>query len=189
MELLLESYSDGLAQESTVTILCSTSCSANLPPQCRVFHLGRSASHWAMALAFMNPLNWLKTYQVIKKTRPHCIYIVSPHPMNVVITLISRLIRSKPVIASHIHDVVPHKGTPHSWAITLFQSTQIRLTQYFTLFGSLLKDQLVGTYQVASSRVLVVHHGVSRPPRESPPWHDEEKQLVSLVGRRSIQGR
>jgi glycosyltransferase involved in cell wall biosynthesis len=47
----------------------------------------------------------------------------------------------------------------------------------------LLKDQLVGTYQVASSRVLVVHHGVSRPPRESPPWHDEEKQLVSLVGR------
>lgn len=181
MILLLESFSNYLKKYFDIFVLCDKAFSPKEQDE-KIYKISYSPSHFMMALHTINPFIWYKIFKILKKEDPICLYIIATHSLNPVIILIVKIVNMNIKIISHIHDVVAHKETKNELLINVFQRMQIINSEYFTVFGTILKKTFTQKFNITSKNVLPIYHGVSRE-QEMEIDVDYRRHTVSFVGR------
>lgn len=133
-----------------------------------------------MIIDTLNPLQWVKFFNVIRKGQYDIIFFISSHTLNNIAIVLSKLF-TKTTVVSHIHDPIPHSGTSYGWIILFSQKLQSRLSDSIIVYGKKLKNIVSSEYNINKNKIYEIKHGVYRDNKYS--YEDQEKKYISLLGR------
>jgi glycosyltransferase involved in cell wall biosynthesis len=150
------------------------------------FHRVSDASSYFTIMK--DTMNICKIYSIantISKLEPDICYFISSHSLNFMVSVLLRIInrgKKKIVIASHIHDPIPHSNQKAAIPTFISQWLQVKTSDRIVVYGELLKKHVCQYYQYNEKNILVTKHTVYRDsipessPIANPLW-------FSLLGR------
>lgn len=142
--------------------------------------IGKGGDGKSMFFDTLNPLNWYRFYNVLRKKKYSVVFFLASHPLNLVAILISRYLFGVRAV-SHIHDPYAHGGAKYSNIINVTHKLQAFLSDRLVVYGETVKKMIVDGYGIKDSKISVIVHGVYR--KDKLIYSVPERRFISLLGR------
>lgn len=119
--------------------------------------------YWNSLKALVNPLTYGRILRRVRKANPDIIYFLSPHILNVPLTLLCRLVTSGCVIG-HVHDSQYSRSRPvAAYLADTVAYLQGHLSHRVYCFGRSIQQGILNRFDVPEKRIAVFRLGPGHP--------------------------